>query len=326
MDFRLSEDQVALQTGIRSFCDGRVPFEMLAELEQKRAFDRDLWNELAEMGVFALRLSEAEGGVELGYADAVIVFAELGRRLVPGPLVWSHLAAGLIDGAADGTTVVGGVDAITDPAGSGPIVVEHLEHLDVLLVLREDGVFRVDPKTLDAEALPEPLDPLTPVHHVRELPAGERVGDAALAATLWQAGAVLTAALCLGICEATLLEANEYALKREQFGRPIAGFQAMKHLLADMFVRQEVARASAYAAGATLDHPEVGDPARSAATAKLLAGQNAVRNARGCIQIYGGMGYTWEMPPHWYWKRAWVHGQVFGRSATHEETVAAAVG
>jgi alkylation response protein AidB-like acyl-CoA dehydrogenase len=87
-----------------------------------------------------------------------------------------------------------------------------------------------------------------------------------------------------------------------------------------------VARASAYAAGATLDHPEVGDPARAAATAKLLAGQNAVRNARGSIQVYGGMGYTWEMPPHWYWKRAWVHSQVFGRAATHEETLAASLG
>ena len=96
----------------------------------------------------------------------------------------------------------------------------------------------------------------------------------------------------------------------------------MKHLLSDMFVRQEVARAAVYAAGATLDHPEVGDVARAVATAKLLAGQNAVQNARGCIQIFGGMGYTWEMPPHWYWKRAWVHGQAFGRSTRHEERIA----
>jgi alkylation response protein AidB-like acyl-CoA dehydrogenase len=325
MDFRLSEDQVALQGGVRSFCEGRVPFETLAVLEGKRGFDRELWRELAEMGVFSLRLSESEGGVGLGHADAVIVFAELGRRLVPGPLVWSHLAAGLVEGAADGEVVVGGIDAITDPPGSGPILVEHLEHLDALLVLRSDGVYRADPRALGADPLPEPLDPLTPVHHVGELPGGDRIGDAELAAALWRGGAVLTAALCLGLCEATLVDAKEYAMKREQFGRPIGGFQAIKHILSDMFVRQEVARASVYAAGATLDHPEVGDPSRAAATAKLLAGQNAIRNARGCIQIYGGMGYTWEMPPHWYWKRAWVHGQVFGRAADHEETVADAI-
>ena len=322
MDFRLSEDQLALQAGIRSFCDGRVPFEALADLEQKGAFDAALWRELAEMGVFSLRLGEDAGGVGLGNADAVIVFAELGRRLVPGPLVWSHLAAGLVDGAADGETVVGGIDAITDPPGAGPLVVEHLEAADVLLVLRADGVFRVDPTGLDAAALPEPLDPLTPVHEVAALPADERIGDATLAAELWRTGALLTSALCLGICEATLEETNEYAKKREQFGRQIGGFQAMKHLLSDMFVRQEVARAAVYAAGATLDHPEVGDVARSVATAKLLAGQNAVRNARGCIQIHGGMGYTWEMPPHWYWKRAWVHGQAFGRSGDHEDEIA----
>ena len=98
MDFQLSEDQSALRAGIRSFCDGRVPIDALRELE--KGFDRALWGELAEMGVFSLRLSESAGGVGLGSADAVIVFAELGRRLVPGPIVWTHLAADLVEGAA----------------------------------------------------------------------------------------------------------------------------------------------------------------------------------------------------------------------------------
>ena len=115
MEFRLSEDQLALRDGIRSFCDGRIPNDQFVELEEKGGFDRELWSELAEMGVFALRLPEDDGGVGLGMADAVIVFAELGRRLVPGPLAWSHLAAGLIDGAESGSTVVGGLD--TNDAG-----------------------------------------------------------------------------------------------------------------------------------------------------------------------------------------------------------------
>ena len=110
MDFQPTEDQKALRDGVRSFCEGQVPNERFPDLEKSHGFDRTLWSELAEMGVFALRLSEAEAGVGLGYSDAVLVFEELGRRLVPGPLVWSHLAAGLIDGAASGETVVGGVD------------------------------------------------------------------------------------------------------------------------------------------------------------------------------------------------------------------------
>ena len=85
MDFRLSEDQIALRDGIRAFCDGRVPNEQFLEFEALGGFDRELWTELAEMGVFALRLSEEAGGVGLGMADAVVVFSELGRRLVPGP-------------------------------------------------------------------------------------------------------------------------------------------------------------------------------------------------------------------------------------------------
>src|SRR5215470_14128899 len=110
MDFQRSDDQRALQEGVRSFCEGRVSFEALRALEEK--FDRALWSELAEMGVFSLRLPESRGGVGLGMADAALVFEELGRRLVPGPLVWSHLLAGQVDGAAQGECVVGGVDAL----------------------------------------------------------------------------------------------------------------------------------------------------------------------------------------------------------------------
>src|SRR5512134_1367857 len=111
MDFRLSEDQEALRDGIRTFCAGRFPAERLDDTAQAGGFDRALWSEVAGLGVFGLRLPEAEGGVGLGAADAVLAFAELGRRLLPGPLVWSHLAAGLVPGAASGEAVVGGLEA-----------------------------------------------------------------------------------------------------------------------------------------------------------------------------------------------------------------------
>ncbi|MGH0030325.1 MAG: acyl-CoA dehydrogenase family protein [Myxococcota bacterium] len=320
MNFQLTEDQEALKDGIRSFCEGRVSFDTLRELEEKDAFDRELWGELAEMGVFGLRLPESEGGVGLGFADAVLVFAELGRRLVPGPLAWSHLLAGRIDGAESGETVVGGLD-LHGP-DTGPCVVEYLPHLDVLVVLRRDGVYRVDPRALDARAVGTPLDPHTPVHEVTSLPEGERIGDADASRALRTQGAALVSGLLLGIAEMTQELATDYAKGREQFGRPIGGFQAMKHMLADMFVRQELARSAVYAAGATLDDPAVGDVDRAAASAKLVAGDAAMKNARACIQVHGGMGYTWEVPAHYYLKRTWVYENVFGTVDEQAERMA----
>ena len=326
MDFQLTEDQVALQQGFRSFCEGRVPIEQLPELEKSGGIDRALWSDLAEMGVFNLRVPEAEGGVGLGAADGVLVFAELGRRLVPGPIVWSHLAAGWVDGADSGDRVVGGLDLCGSDRNA--LIVEQLGHLDELLVLRPEGVFRVDPETIRGERVATPLDPLTPVHAVPSLPSlpslpgGEQLGGADDARGLRLAGAVLVSGQLLGIAEATLELAVAYAKTREQFGRAIGSFQALKHMLADMFVRQEVCRAAVYAAGATFDDPGVGDLVRAVSSAKLTAGQAALENARACIQVHGGMGYTWEVPAHYYLKRSWVYESLFGTCEEHSERVA----
>ena len=229
MDFRINADQEALRQGVRRFCEGRIAIDRLHELEDKDGFDRSLWGDLAEMGVFQLRMPETAGGLGLSSADAVLVFEELGRSLAPGPLVWSHLAAPWVDGAGAGEVVVGGLDLIG--AATGPYLIEHWAHLDVLLLLRSEGVFRVDPKTLDAQPIGVPLDPLTPVHHVASLPKGERLAESAVARRLWLEGAALVSGQLLGIAEVALERALDYAKKREQFGQAIGSFQAIKHHL-----------------------------------------------------------------------------------------------
>jgi len=319
VDFQLTEDQQALQAGIRTFCDDRYGFENIALLE-KTPLDRARWSELAEMGVFSLRLPEAQGGVGLGMVEAVLVFAELGRRVVPGPLLWSHLLAGLVPGAATGETIVGGLDR-TRP-GNGPLLIEYADGLDALVVLAQDGVQRIDANALAGVPVATPLDPLTPLSHVRELPKGERIAGPEQAAQLRLEGTLLASALCLGIAETTAELAVEYAKKREQFDRPIASFQAIKHFAADMHVRQEMARAAVYAAGATFDDPSVGDVVRAVASARLVAGEAAMKNARMCVQIYGGMGYTWEMAPHYYLKRAFVLENALASGDEACETIA----
>jgi alkylation response protein AidB-like acyl-CoA dehydrogenase len=309
MDFELSSDQEALRDGMRKLCEGRFPIDVV-----RAGFDRARWTELADAGVFALRLPESDGGVGLGLAEAALVFEELGRALVPGPVVGTHLAAGVL---ADGDRVV----TIVDRAAP---VVDHLRVADAVCVIDDAGVWRIDPASVQAEDVAEPLDPLTPVSRVAAagLPQGEQVAGADVAARWRVEGAVLTAALCLGLAEAATDLAVAYAKEREQFGKPIGAFQAVKHLCADMLVLTEVARAAVYAAGVTGDDPSVGDPVRAASVAKVSAGEAAVANGKSCIQVHGGMGFTWEVDAHLYLKRAWLLDQAFGSSDEHAARLA----
>ncbi len=304
MNFDLTDDQVALRDGIRSLCEGRFPMKRV-----RAGFDRDAFAELAEAGVFSLR---ADG---FGTADAAVVFEELGRAVLPGPLVWSALAHGAVDG------VVGGIETTGRTA---PWMVEHLDDVDGLLVLSEDRVTVVPAGAL-AGAVPveRPLDPLTPLHRVDALPAGDDVGGPELATTIRRHGAVLTAAFLVGIAQAASDLAVAYARERRQFERPIGSFQAVKHLLADTAVRTEIARTSVHAAACFVDDPELGDVERAVSGAKLLAGEAAVGNSRTCVQVHGGMGFTWEVDAHLFLKRAWLLDTVFGSTDHHADTVAA---
>jgi alkylation response protein AidB-like acyl-CoA dehydrogenase len=334
MDFDVTDDQQALAEGIRSLLKGRFDLESVRGAERAaRTFDAGRWRELGDAGVFGLTLPESEGGVGLGLADATIVFEELGRALVPGPLVGTSLAAGLVDGAADGTAAVG----VVVPSGPAfPVLVEHLGALDALLVLDDAGVRVLDPSTLTAEALAEPLDPLTPMWRLAgPLPAGETIGDGAAAARLGALAAILTAALQVGHGAEVLDLAVSYAKERLQFGRPIGSFQAIKHMCADMLTRNEVARCAVHAAACLADQPEAlaaesqatGRPPeevlrRAVIGAKVLADESAIANARAAIQVHGGMGFTWEVPLHLHLKRSMVLATAFGTATALSEELA----
>jgi alkylation response protein AidB-like acyl-CoA dehydrogenase len=292
MDLELSDDQVSLRDGIAALLAGRFDGDRI-----RGGFDRAMWNELGAAGVFSL------GADGFGWADRVVVFEQLGVPCVPGPLVAGSLANGLFEG------VVGGVDR---PHPGARAMVEHLEQLDRLVVLDADGVWAVDAAAVTGELSPWPLDPLTPVTRVASLPAGERIGGSDLAHEWGRQGAALTAAFALGLAQRCTDLALAYAATREQFDRPIGSFQAVKHLLADMLVRTEVARAAVYAAGAHLDDPGLPGLDRVIAGAKVLAGEAAVVNGKSATQVFGGMGFTWEVDVHLYLKRAWVLDTHFG--------------
>ena len=319
MDFDLTPDQEDLQEGVRKLLQGRFPMAAVRELASTAGVERARWRELAQAGVFALRLPEAEGGAGLGMAEAALVFEELGRALVPGPLVASHVVAGAVAGAAEGDRVVGVLEV-----GPGPLVVEHLDALDEVVVLDADGAGVVEAGELRAAAQPlaPPLDPLVPVHRLAAVPATRALAGPDVSARWRLQATALTAATLAGIARAVTDLGVAYAKERRQFDRPIGSFQAVKHVLADMLVRTEVARASVYAAAATLDHPEVGDVRRAVAGAKAVAGDAATENGKACLQVHGGMGFTWEVDVHLYLKRAWVLDTQWGSAGAQAEVIA----
>jgi alkylation response protein AidB-like acyl-CoA dehydrogenase len=321
VDLTLSDDQQALQEMISRFAADRFDIESVRAFGEPSGFDRRAWTELAELGTFGIALPEDQGGVGLGTIDAVLVHESLGAGLVPGPLVAATLAAGLVDGVIDGSVV----PAIVERPAHGPIVVEHLRDADVLLVLDADGVASVPAADAGGTLLPNPTDPITPVTLLEALPSGERIAGPEIAAAWRRTGSVLASSQLVGISEAATKVAVEYAKERQQFGKPIGSFQGLKHLLADSFMRTEVARSAVWSAGVTLDEPEVGDVDRAAASARLMAARAATENAKTCVQVHGGMGFTWEVVAHLYLKRAWVLETQFGNPDDDAELVAAKV-
>jgi len=309
VDLELSDDQVVLRDEFRRFLADRCTAEVRrAAAVLPGAVDRPLFAALAGMGTFVLTRSEQDGGVGLGMAEAVVAFEELGRAAVPGPLIATFLAAGLdgVDGV-DGEVV--GLAARVEPS-----LVEHLDGIDALLVVDAGGV-AVAPAALVSGGRPveRPLDPLTPVSIVASLPAGLSVGGADTADRLRRDGALLAAAMQVGLGQAAVDLAVEYAKSRTQFGRAIGSFQALKHLLADAAVGVEVARAAVHAGAVAVD--ESGDAgggdggAAGVHAARVVASSAARRATASCIQVHGGMGYTWELDAHLYLKRVLVLDQ-----------------
>ncbi|MFH8403389.1 acyl-CoA dehydrogenase family protein [Streptomyces sp. NPDC018019] len=337
MDLRPTADQRALRASARDLLARRFGRDRLREAVESPALDRALWRELGAAGFFALRLPETDGGVGLGLPDAVLVFEEAGRALLPGPLVAGHLLAGVVPGAATGERVVGLCDVGADGAGMW----EHPGDCDELILVEgEGGGLGADASGCASGAAYgnasgaaygnaywsasdwpvlehlRSIDPLTPLARVVSYP--RRAPRALDVPRLRREAALLTAALQLGSAARTVEMAVEHAGRREQFGVRIGSFQAVKHLCAEMLIRVEIARSAVYAASLTGQSlPVIG--------AKLLADEAAVRNARDCLQVHGGMGFTWEADVHLHLKRAWLRIEQWQSGAKAEEALAEAL-
>ncbi|GGX12216.1 acyl-CoA dehydrogenase [Streptomyces chryseus] len=299
------------------------------------------WDAAAEQGLLGLHLPEECGGGGGALLDLAVVLEEAGRAALPGPYLPSVLAsevlrrggqeplvAALASGARIGAVALGAGTLTATPVdgghrldGTAPPVLGGGQ-ADVLVLAAGDAWFAVDAGELVVRTH-ESADPTRPTAevtaHAVTVPADRRFvfgdgGDPVLGLA-----AVLYAAEACGVAAWALDTAAEHARTRVQFGRPIGRFQAVKHLCADMLVRLEQARSLAWDA-ARATGTDAGDlVAALAASAALDA---AYTCAKDCVQILGGIGFTWEHDAHLYLRRALVARQLLSPGDAHRQRAA----
>ena len=288
-----------------------------AEGDARPAF----WAELSGLGLLGLHISGEHGGSGFGLPETLVVAEQMGRYLAPGPFVptvvtsavlavagpgdlQKRLLPGLADGSVIGAVALGGEVRHADGAATGEAGVVISGHLaDVLLVPAGDDVLVIEKSAGGVQAeVPANLDRSRPAARVRLDAAPATVLPGARRLLTDVARAVL-AAEAAGIASETTGQAAGYAKVRQQFGRPIATFQAVKHHCANMLVAAELAAAATWDAG----RAGIGGGDQlsyTAAIAAALAVPAAVSNASLNIQVHGGIGFTWEHDAHLYLRRA----------------------
>jgi len=264
---------------------------------------RAVWKQLTEVGVPSLLVPERWGGVGAGCTDAVVAFEELGHHAVPGPAVESMaVAPALLGELADGqpdlaqrwlTGLAGGDHVVTvahdlcaRPVGTG--------WADDVLQVYGDELRAVPSSVLEPQRSVDPsrqIDAITDDTAGDLLAAGPRVAESAVHAV--ELGTLMVSAQLLGAARMMLEMSTAYALQREQFGRPIGEFQAVKHHLADVAVALEFTRPLVHGAAVAVD-ARSSDASRDVSAAKVAAGQAADRAARAALQVHGAIGYTQE--------------------------------
>ncbi|HEX9625250.1 MAG TPA: acyl-CoA dehydrogenase, partial [Streptosporangiaceae bacterium] len=288
---------------------------LTAETEELPSY----WTEMGKLGWLGLHLPEEHGGSGFGMPELVVVAEEFGRAVAPGPFVPTVIASatlaaigsegqqskwlpGLADGSIVGSVALSGDVTVTDGKASGSAGVVLSGHLaNVLLVGVGDDVAVIDGRNGGVTTkVPANIDPARRSAKVKldEAPAELIEGGRAVLTDLAR---LMLAAEATGVARECTVSASDYAKVREQFGRPIAMFQAVKHHCANMAVDTELATAVVWDAARAADGDQASYTAALAATLALPA---AAQNAQLNIQVHGGIGFTWEHDAHLYLRRA----------------------
>jgi alkylation response protein AidB-like acyl-CoA dehydrogenase len=350
-DLLYSEEEEALRSAVRDLladhCDAPG---VIARTESDAPHDLAAWKALADgMGLAGLLVPEAQGGQGATHREAAVVLEELGRAVAPVPYLTSAvvatealLACGdeellgrLASGRTIGALAVGlhtapGTAHRTVRVENGSLhgeltAIADAAVADVLLVPADDGgLYAVDASA--ATVTPQvSLDLTRPLATVTLAGApGRLLGDAEPAVRrALRAGAGLLASEQLGLADWTLTETVRYLKERKQFNRPVGGFQALKHRLAQLWLEVVNLRAAARAAADALAGGESAEEvAVTVAVAQAYAAGVAVHTAEEALQLHAGIGMTWEHPVHLYLKRAKADSIAFGTAGAHRAALA----
>ncbi|AFM15147.1 acyl-CoA dehydrogenase [Mycolicibacterium chubuense NBB4] len=350
MPIAILEEHNDLAESVRSLVARVAPSDVLHEaLENPIPNPPPYWKAAAEQGLQGVHLAESVGGQGFGILELAIVLAEFGYGAVPGPFVPSAIASALIAAHDPEADILGGLasgDVIAAYAiDSGLTATRHGDQLVirgevravpaaaqaavlVLPVAIESGEEWV---VLDAGSLEiEPVrsvDPLRPVAHVRA--NAVEVGDDRVLSNLSRELAralmsTLLSAEAVGVARWATDTAAAYAKIREQFGRPIGQFQAIKHKCAGMIAETERATAAVWDAARAIDEAHENPDSAfefAAAVAATLAPVAAQHCTQDCIQVHGGIGFTWEHDTNVYYRRALVLVASFGRASEYPQRV-----
>ncbi len=337
MNLELTDEQVALRDTTRRFLADKAPISghVRELLDDPTGVDDTVWRGLADLGTTGLLVPEDHGGAGMTMVEAGVVAEELGAALHPGPWLSTAVAAPrtltrlcdndsattVLAGIADGTTIatVSFLDFknVAAEPGDGTVLRGELGEVsdaaaaDVLLVLAEDpngtALFAVNTDSPGVWMQPERgIDQTRKKFRVRlDGTPAQRLATAAPAdvSAVIDDLLIATAADALGAAQAVMDMAVEYAKVRKQFGQVIGSFQAIQHLCVDMYETIELARSGVIHALWAADAELPADERHLAALrAKAFAGRLATVGDTA-IQVFGGIGYTWEHDAHLYLKR-----------------------
>jgi alkylation response protein AidB-like acyl-CoA dehydrogenase len=328
-DLLASEDERIIADTVREFLAAEQPLARL----RPGAAPVDAWPAMAELGWFGAGLPEAAGGTGMGLVAEALIQRECARYLV-SPSVLASVLAGHVAWHAGGLAPGGrkvtdwprcclAIDAQPESAGTErSILVFDGGGADLLLFWNAQGMGLFLPEMLVDRRSEVCFDGSVSLVTGRLSISRPHLWVAAETAPLPARAQVLLAAALVGLAEQACDLAVDYAKVREQFGKPIGSFQAIKHRCADMAVRQRLAWYQTAMACLKLE-AEAGDAALQVASAKLLAAEAAQENGRACVQIHGGIGFQAECDAHWFVKRARLFDQA-GGDIEHQARVALA--
>src|SRR6478736_309378 len=348
MPIAITPEHNDLADSVRSLVARVVPSELLHEaLETPIPNPPPFWKAAADQGLQGVHLAESVGGQGFGILELAIVLAEFGYGAVPGPFVPSAIASALISAhdpeAKLLNDLASGAVIAAYAIDSGLTATRHGDDLVIrgevravpaaaqasVLVLPVSIDSGEEWVVLDADLLEiEPVrsvDPLRPLAHVRA--NAVEVGDDRVLGNLSRELAralmsTLLSAEAIGVARWATDTAAAYAKIREQFGRPIGQFQAIKHKCAEMIADTERATAAVWDAARAIDeYRETGSEDSAFEFAAAVAATLAPAAALDCIQVHGGIGFTWEHDTNVYYRRAIMLNACFGRGADYPQQV-----